>query len=53
MILQVHCVVQGNVVTGMRIPNRLMVRMVAEVLAMEVLLKVAATSESLQAIRCR
>ena len=53
MILQVHCVVQGNVATGMRTRNRLMVRIVAEVLAMEVLLKVAATSESLQAIRCR
>ena len=53
MILQVHCAVQGNVATGMRTCNRLMVWMVAEVLAMEVLLEVAATSESLQAIRCR
>lgn len=53
MILQVHYAVQGNVATGMRTGNRLMDRMVAEVLAMEVLLEVAATSESLQAIRCR
>ena len=53
MILQVHCAVQGSVATGMRTRNRLVVRMVAEVLALEVLLEIAATSESLQAIRCR
>lgn len=41
---------QGNVAPGIGIHDRLTIRMVAEMLAMEVLLKVAATSESPQAI---
>ncbi len=53
MVLQMPCAIQGNVAPGMRTRNRLMVRMVAEVLTMEMLLQIAATGESLQAISCR
>ncbi len=53
MILQMHCAVQGSIAPGMGTYDRLTVRMVAEMLAMEVLFEVAATRESLQAISCR
>ena len=47
IILQVHCAVQGNVITGIQTRYRLIVWIVVEVLTIEVLLKVATTSESL------
>jgi len=53
MILQVHFSCQGSFAPGMRTRNRLMVRMVAEMLTMEMLLQVAAAGESFQAISCR
>jgi len=53
MALQMHFASQGNVAPGMGTHDRLTVRIVAEMLAMEVLLKVAATGESPQAINCR
>ncbi len=52
MILQVHYAFQGSFAPGMRTRNRLMVRMVAEMLTMEMLLQVAAAGKSLQAISC-
>lgn len=50
MILQMHCAVQGHVAPGMRARYQLTVRMVAKMLAMEVLLEVAARRESLQPV---
>jgi len=47
MILQVHFLCQGSFALGMGTCDGLMVRMVAEVLTMEMLLQVAATRESL------
>ncbi len=47
MALQMYFVVQGHVAPGMGTHDRLTVQIVAEMLAMEVLFKVAATSESL------
>ncbi len=53
MVLQMHFAVQGNVAPGMGTYDRLTVRIVAEMLAMEVLLEVTARRESLQAISGR
>lgn len=53
MVLQVHFACQGHVAPGMVTHDRLTVRMVAEMLAMEVLFEVATTRKSLQAISCR
>jgi len=48
-----HCDIQEDVVPKMGAHDRLPVRMVAEMLTVEVLFKVAATRESLQAIGSR
>jgi len=53
MILEVHFSCQGNVAPGIGACYRLTVRMVAEMLAMEVLFEVAVTGESPQAFSCR
>jgi hypothetical protein len=53
MVLQMHFVVQGHIAPRMGIYDRLTVRIVAEMLAMEVLFEVATTRESFQAISCR
>lgn len=49
MILQIHCAVEDHVAPGVGARNRLTVRMMAEMLAMEILLEIAVTRESLQA----
>ena len=49
MILQIHCAVEDHVAPGVGARNRLTVWMMAEMLAIEVLLEIAATPESLQA----
>lgn len=48
MILQLHCADQNNVAPWVGTRDRLTVRMVTEMLAVEVLLEVAATGERLQ-----
>ena len=53
MILQMHYAVQDHVAPGMGTRDWLTVRMVAKMLTMEVLLKVAASRESLQVITGR
>ena len=53
IILQMHCALQDHVASGIRARDRLTVGIVAEMLAMEVLLKVAASRECLQAISGR
>ena len=53
MILQIYCALQGHVVSGIGARDRLIVGMVAEMLAMEMLLKVAASREYLWAISGR
>ena len=53
MILQMHCALQGYVVSGIEARDRLTVGMVTEMLTMEVLLEVAASREYLQAISGR
>ena len=50
MVLQMHCAVQDHVALGMEARNWLTIRMVAEMLTMEVLLEVAARRESLQPV---
>ena len=50
MILQMYYAVQDHVAPGMGIHDWLTVRMMAKMLAMEVLLEVAASRESLQVI---
>ena len=53
MILQMHCAVQDHIAPGMGARDWLTVWMVAEMLAMDVLLKVASSCESLLAISGR
>ena len=53
MILQKHCTVQDHVAPRMGARDWLTIRMVAEMLAMEVLFEVAASRESFQAITDR
>ena len=53
MILQILYAVQDHAAPGMGTHDKLTVRMVAKMLAMEVLLEVAASRESLQAITGR
>ena len=48
---QMHCPIQDQVASGMGTGNRLTVRMVAKMLAMEVLLEVAARRGGLQLIK--
>ena len=48
MILQMHCAGQDHVALGVGTRDLLTVRMVAEMLAAEVLLEVAARREGLQ-----
>ncbi|KAI4089535.1 MAG: hypothetical protein L6R37_008028, partial [Teloschistes peruensis] len=53
MTLQMHCAVQDHVAPGIGARDRLTVGMVAEMLAMKMLLEVAASRECLQAISGR
>ena len=53
MILQIHFTCKDNVALGMGTRDRLIVGMIAEMLAMEVLLEAAANRERLQAVTGR
>ncbi len=53
MVLQMRFVFQGSFASRMRTYDRLTVRMMAEVLPMEVLFQVAVAVEGLQACLCR
>lgn len=53
MVLHMHFAVQALVALGMRAHDRLTVRIVAQMFAMEVLFEVAATGKGFQAISCR
>ncbi len=53
IVLQIHFAVEGSVAPGIGVYDRLIIRMVAEILAIEVHFEVAATSESFQASSCR
>lgn len=53
MALQMHLAVQGGFASRMGARDRLAVRMVAEMLAVEVFFEVITTRESLQTISCR